>query len=146
VERVWAFGGASRSDTDAFGHLPLFISARFFTCELGWMLHGLSCLTKRPCIIYSPFRRSCSRFNNRLTMNWSANVLSAATSDTEPTIIIEFDRAKYIFNVGENTNRAFCQNRPNWKKTKSFFLTSLGTQRASGLPGEYLMITIMDPS
>ncbi|KAF7972807.1 hypothetical protein HWV62_16994 [Athelia sp. TMB] len=66
-------------------------------------------------------------------MNWSANVLSTVTSDTEPTIIIEFDSAKYIFNVGENTNRAFIQGRPNWKKTKGIFLTSVGAQRASGL-------------
>jgi ribonuclease Z len=77
-------------------------------------------------------------------MNWSASVVSTVTSDTEPTIIIEFDTAKYIFNVGENTNRAFVQNRPNWKKTRGLFLTSVGTQRASGLAGEYLMTTILD--
>jgi ribonuclease Z len=71
-------------------------------------------------------------------MNWSANVLTTVTSDTEPTIVIEFDDAKYIFNVGENTGRAFTQNRPNWKKTKGVFLTSLGVQRASGLSGKYL--------
>lgn len=68
-------------------------------------------------------------------MNWSANVLSTVTSDTEPTIIIEFDSAKYIFNAGENTNRAFTQSRANWRKTKGIFLTSVGTQRASGLAG-----------
>lgn len=69
-------------------------------------------------------------------MNWSANVLSTVTSDTEPTIVIEFDNAKYIFNVGENTNRAFIQNKLNWKKTRGLFLTSVGTQRASGLAGK----------
>jgi ribonuclease Z len=77
-------------------------------------------------------------------MIWSANVLSTVTSDTEPTIIIEFDTAKYIFNVGENTNRAFIQNRPNWKKTRGLFLTSVGAQRASGLSGECLANNAVD--
>ncbi|KIM85847.1 hypothetical protein PILCRDRAFT_817088 [Piloderma croceum F 1598] len=77
-------------------------------------------------------------------MSWSANVLSTVTSDTEPTIIIEFVNAKYIFNVGENTNRAFLQNRPNWKKTKGLFLTSVGAQRASGLSG--FLMTLADSS
>jgi ribonuclease Z len=69
-------------------------------------------------------------------MSWSASVLSTVSSDTEPTVVITFDSAKYIFNVGENTTRAFLQSRRNWKKTRGVFLTSVGTQRASGLPGE----------
>lgn len=100
------------------------------------MLHGLSCLS-RPCVS-NILRRSfhTSPSAKELIMNWSANVLSTVTSDTEPTIIIEFEGAKYIFNVGENTNRAFIQNRPNWKKTRGLFLTSVGAQRASGLSGK----------
>jgi hypothetical protein len=69
-------------------------------------------------------------------MNWSAAVLTGVTSDTEPTIVVAFDSAKYIFNVGENTSRAFLQSRQNWRKTRSVFLSSVGTQRASGLPGK----------
>lgn len=69
-------------------------------------------------------------------MNWSANVLTTVTSDTEPTVIVEFDSGKYIFNVGDNTNRAFMQNAFNWKKTRGIFLSSVGAQRASGLSGE----------
>jgi hypothetical protein len=57
-------------------------------------------------------------------------------SDTEPTVLITFDSAKYILNVGENTTRAFLQSRRNWKKTRGVFLTYVGTQRASGLPGK----------
>jgi tRNase Z endonuclease len=85
--------------------------------------------------------RSFSRFHkspNRVTMNWSATVLSTVTSDTEPTIVLNFDSAKYVFNVGENTNRAFLQSKRNWRKARGVFLTSIGTQRASGLPGEFL--------
>ena len=70
-------------------------------------------------------------------MIWSASVLSTVSSDTEPTIIIAFDSAKYIFNVGENTNRAFLQSRRNWKRTRGLFFTQVGTQRAGGLPGAF---------
>ncbi|EGO29330.1 hypothetical protein SERLADRAFT_412876 [Serpula lacrymans var. lacrymans S7.9] len=75
-------------------------------------------------------------------MSWSASVLSSTTSDTEPTVVVTFDSAKYIFNVGENTNRAFLQSRRNWKKTRAMFLSSVGTQRGSGLPG--LLMTFAD--
>ena len=75
--------------------------------------------------------------NNRPSMNWSASVLTSISSDTEPTIILTFDSAKYIFNVGENTNRAFLQSKHNWKRTKALFLTQLGTKRVGGLPGPF---------
>ncbi|KAH7911176.1 hypothetical protein BJ138DRAFT_1151318 [Hygrophoropsis aurantiaca] len=75
-------------------------------------------------------------------MSWSASVLTTVSSDTEPTIVLTFDSAKYIFNVGENTTRAFLQSRRNWKKTRGIFLSSIGTQRASGLPG--LLMTFAD--
>ncbi|KAH9940691.1 hypothetical protein B0H21DRAFT_572283 [Amylocystis lapponica] len=68
-------------------------------------------------------------------MNWSASVLSAVSSDTEPTVVVTFDNAKYIFNAGENTGRTWLQSRRHWRKARGLFLTSVGTQRASGLPG-----------
>ncbi|KAG5654002.1 hypothetical protein H0H81_008584 [Sphagnurus paluster] len=68
-------------------------------------------------------------------MHWSTSVLTSLSSDTEPTVIVTFDSAKYIFNVGENTNRAFLQSRGNWKRTRGLFLTGVGTQRGTGLPG-----------
>lgn len=73
-------------------------------------------------------------------MLWSASVLSAPSADTEPTVTITFDTAKYIFNVGENTGRSFMESQHNWKHTKAMFLTSLGTQYASGLAGEWLAL------
>ena len=78
-------------------------------------------------------------------MLWNASVLSTVSSDTEPTVVISFDSAKYIFNVGENTTRAFLQSQQNWKKTRALFLTSVGTQRASGLPGRArFILTTLD--
>lgn len=85
-------------------------------------------------------------FTHRPAMNWSAFVLTSISSDTEPTIVLNFDTAKYIFNVGENTNRAFLQSRHNWKKTKAFFLTQLGTQRTGGLPGPFPENCSVSPS
>ncbi|KAJ7573869.1 hypothetical protein C8J56DRAFT_1173192 [Mycena floridula] len=78
----------------------------------------------------------------RNPMTWSAAVLSSVSSDTEPTIVITFDNAKYIFNAGENTNRSFLQSKYNWKRTQGIFFTQLGTQRASGLAG--LLMTFAD--
>ncbi|KAF4591050.1 hypothetical protein EYR40_009650 [Pleurotus pulmonarius] len=75
-------------------------------------------------------------------MDWSATVLSASSSDTEPTVVVTFDSAKYIFNAGENTNRAFLQSRRNWKRSRGLFFTSIGTERASGLAG--LLMTLAD--
>ncbi|KAG1719070.1 hypothetical protein EDB19DRAFT_1837096 [Suillus lakei] len=64
-------------------------------------------------------------------MSWNASVLSSVSSDTEPTVVITFDSAKYILN-----------SRGNWKKTRGAFLTSVGAQVASGLPG--LLMTFAD--
>jgi ribonuclease Z len=73
------------------------------------------------------------------SMNWSASVLSSVSSDTEPTIVVTFSSGKYVFNVGENTHRAFLQSRRNWKRTRGLFLTSVGMQRAIGLPGQFCL-------
>lgn len=68
--------------------------------------------------------------------NWSTTAVTPLSYDTEPTILITFDNAKYMFNVGENTNRAFLQSSKNWKKMRGLFLTQVTMQRASGLGGE----------
>lgn len=72
---------------------------------------------------------------------WSTSVISTLSSDTEPTIIITFDNAKYIFNAGENTGRAWIQSRSYWRKVRALFFTQLGTQRMSGMPGTVFQLT-----
>lgn len=67
-------------------------------------------------------------------------MVTAATSDTEPTIILTFDHAKYLFNVGENTNRAFFQSKFRWSRTRAVFLTQANIQRASGLGGTRFLL------
>ena len=71
----------------------------------------------------------------RLRMLYSTCVLSTVSSDTEPTLLITVNNSKYIFNAGENTGRAFMEYKRGWKNTRAVFLTSVGTQRTSGLPG-----------
>lgn len=98
------------------------------------MLASLTCI-HRTCT-YNILRRYLHPSKPR-HMNWSANVLTTVTSDTEPTVVVEFDSGKYIFNAGDNTNRAFNQSITNRKKTRGIFFSSVGTQRASGLSGEW---------
>ncbi|KAJ7035559.1 hypothetical protein C8F04DRAFT_1037200 [Mycena alexandri] len=68
-------------------------------------------------------------------MSWTASVVTSATTDTEPSIILSFNSAKYIFNVAENSNRAFTQKKAHRKSTRAFFLTQVGAQRSGGLAG-----------
>ncbi|KAK0501702.1 hypothetical protein EDD18DRAFT_1431713 [Armillaria luteobubalina] len=75
-------------------------------------------------------------------MNWSTSVLTTVSSDTEPSIIVTFDKAKYMFNAGENSGRAFLQSKRNWRKTRGIFFTDVGSQRTGGLPG--LLMTFAD--
>ncbi|KAF9038581.1 hypothetical protein BJ165DRAFT_1352473 [Panaeolus papilionaceus] len=75
-------------------------------------------------------------------MNYSTSALTTLSSDTEPSIIITFDNAKYIFNAGENTGRSFRENDRNWKKTEAMFFTQSTIERTSGLPG--LLMTFAD--
>ncbi|KAI0305153.1 hypothetical protein B0F90DRAFT_1701754 [Multifurca ochricompacta] len=73
-------------------------------------------------------------------MNWSTSVYTTLSSDTEPSIVITFDSAKYIFNASENTTRAILQSKRGWRKVKALFLTQLGTQRSSGVPGLFMSV------
>ncbi|GBE87655.1 hypothetical protein SCP_1103320 [Sparassis crispa] len=68
-------------------------------------------------------------------MDWFVSVNSSISSDTEPTLVVTFEDAKYIFNVGENTSRKWLQSQRHWRKAKAIWLTSTGTQRGSGLSG-----------
>jgi len=76
-----------------------------------------------------------ARMPSRGMQTWSTTVVTPLSYDTEPTVLITFDGAKYIFNVGENTNRAFCQSQQNFKRTRGVFLTQVDSQRAGGLGG-----------
>ena len=69
-------------------------------------------------------------------LSWSATVHTTLSADTQPTIVVNFDDAKYIFNTSENTGRAFLETNGNWKKTKAIFFTQSTVQNTSGLTGK----------
>lgn len=90
---------------------------------------------------YRQLRRKSSKAaqdDDKKPMQWSASVLTSVSSDTEPTIVLTFEKGKYIFNASENTNRAFLQSRRSWKRTQGVFFTQIGVQRASGLSGAFV--------
>lgn len=73
-------------------------------------------------------------------MNWSTSVLTTVSSDTEPSIIVTFDNAKYIFNTSENTTRSFLQSGRTWKRARALFFTQARVEKTSGLPGMSLKL------
>ena len=70
-------------------------------------------------------------------MDWSTSVLTSLSSDTEPSVVVTFSDAKYIFNVGENISRNALQTSRNWKKARALFLTQAKIDKISGLGGKY---------
>ncbi|KAI0710377.1 hypothetical protein C8T65DRAFT_648151 [Cerioporus squamosus] len=66
---------------------------------------------------------------------WNVSVLTGATSDTEPTLLVNFGTAKYIFNASEGMGRAWLQSHHSVKKTKGLFVTAAGTHRCGGVTG-----------
>lgn len=70
-------------------------------------------------------------------MNWSASVLSALSADSQPSLMISFDDAKYMFNAGEGTVRSHTHCESNRRKMKALFLTQLSLERAGGIAGEF---------
>lgn len=73
-------------------------------------------------------------------MHWHASVVSSVSSDTNPAIVIHFNEARYVFNTGENTNRAFVQSKATFRKTQAMFFSGLGSDRVGGLPGQSFLI------
>lgn len=70
-------------------------------------------------------------------MHWTASVLSTVSADSEPSVMINFDNARYMINAGENAVRALCHSQTNRKRVQAIFMTRLTLERAGGLNGEY---------
>ncbi|KAF7309493.1 hypothetical protein MIND_00320100 [Mycena indigotica] len=70
-------------------------------------------------------------------MSWTTSVVTTATADTEPSVVLAFENPsyKYIFNVSENANRAFTQKKAHRRKTRVFFFTQSSAERMGGLAG-----------
>ncbi|KAJ3891424.1 hypothetical protein GG344DRAFT_47464 [Lentinula edodes] len=88
--------------------------------------------------------------------NWDIQFLSTVSSDTDPCVVFSFEQgpdtvqgsgggAKYIFNVGENTNRAFTQSKMSWNGTRAVFLTGSPRDRVGGLSSLLMSFADGDP-
>lgn len=86
-----------------------------------------------------PFRRTLSTAAEpcQNMSTWSLSVLTSATSDTQPTLLLNFGTAKYIFNASEGMGRAWMQSHHSIRRTKGLFVTAAGTHRCGGVPGVY---------
>jgi hypothetical protein len=95
----------------------------------------LAYLTADFVLFRSPLSQVFHPTFKEIPMSWTASVVTSATTDTEPSLVVSFDNAKYIFNLPENSNRAFTQKKAHRKSTRAFFLTQVGAQRAGGVAG-----------
>ncbi|KAM5533878.1 hypothetical protein V8D89_012418 [Ganoderma adspersum] len=74
-----------------------------------------------------------------MSATWNISVLTSASSDTEPTLLVNFGTAKYIFNASEAMGRSWLQSHHSFRKMKGIFLTGVGTYRCGGVAG-FLML------
>lgn len=65
-------------------------------------------------------------------------VLGVSTSDSSPSVLLFFDDRRYLFNVGEGSQRFCCEHGVKLSGIGHIFLTSLSWSRIGGLPGTVL--------
>jgi ribonuclease Z len=72
----------------------------------------------------------------------SAQILGTFTPDSTPSILITSDSAKFLFNVGEGSQRFCTEHKIRLSKLKHIFLSHLNTDTVGGLPG--MILTLAD--
>ncbi len=70
-----------------------------------------------------------------MSATWNISVLTSASSDTEPALLVNFGTSKYIFNASEAMGRSWLQSHQSFRKMKGMFLTGVGTHRCGGIAG-----------
>lgn len=71
-------------------------------------------------------------------LRWHIQTLSVPSSDTNASLLVNFENDKYLFECPESTSRAFIQNKVSGKKVTSIFLSKLDQEAAGGLFGLFL--------
>ncbi|WFD34689.1 ribonuclease Z [Malassezia cuniculi] len=71
-------------------------------------------------------------------------ILAPPTSDTSvaPTVVLQCDATKYMFNAGEGTTRASAQRRMSNTKVEHIFISKVASECIGGIPG--LLMTLAD--
>ncbi|OMJ07567.1 Ribonuclease Z [Smittium culicis] len=74
-------------------------------------------------------------------MKWFVQVINPPTdSGSVPTLLVHLEKARYLFNCGEGTQRLFNENTVKISKLKTIFSTQNSWSHIGGLPG--LLLTL----
>lgn len=65
--------------------------------------------------------------------------LGSATGDTGPTILLWFDKKRYLFNCSEGTQRFCGENHIKPAKLETFFFTRVAWENVGGLAGTFIV-------
>ena len=74
--------------------------------------------------------------------NWSVRCLTVPGPDTDLTLYVSFDNARFVFGCGEGTQRAFVQRRQTWRWLSGVFIGSGNLNGRGGLPGKASLISL----
>ena len=74
----------------------------------------------------------------------SLRVLAPPSSDTSdtPTLVLQWEAAKYLFNAGEGTTRISAKHRASNSRVDHVFFTRVASETIGGVPG--LLMTLAD--
>lgn len=74
----------------------------------------------------------------------SLRIVAPASSDTSdvPTVLLQCDAKRYLFNAGEGTTRISAQHRSSNARVEQIFLTRVASDTMGGIPG--LLMTLAD--
>ncbi|PKI82752.1 ribonuclease Z [Malassezia vespertilionis] len=74
----------------------------------------------------------------------SLRILAPPTSDTPeaPTLVVQCNATKYMFNAGEGTTRISAQRRASNSRVEHIFLSRIASETMGGVPG--LLMTLAD--
>ncbi|PRP87102.1 zinc phosphodiesterase ELAC protein 2 isoform 1 [Planoprotostelium fungivorum] len=69
-------------------------------------------------------------------------ILGTGSGDSSPSLLLFFDNHRYLFNVGENTQRLCVTTKTRLHQINHIFLTNTRWQNTGGLPG--VLLTLAD--
>lgn len=75
-------------------------------------------------------------------LRWHVQTIAVPSSDTNTSLLVNFENDKYLFECPESTSRAFIQNKVSGKKVAAIFLSTLDQETSGGLFGELLRLKI----
>lgn len=74
--------------------------------------------------------------NNKRSMSSFLHFVGHSSSEGPPTIIFQHEKARYMFNCREGTQRQCVEDKVKLAKLKSIFLTRTHWDCSGGLPGK----------